>query len=75
MSAAQLLLKPRWCVAWNDLKGERQWCATFRGTRPSEEAVHDRTACGATVIFRVGSERRLPTCLECRERVRAAAKK
>ncbi len=65
-----------WCIAWVERKSgvpfselPWNWCATFRGAEPSEDAVQDKTACGHYVTMRPGSERRKPTCPECIERV------
>jgi hypothetical protein len=59
-----------WCVAWRDLLTDRmEWCATFRGHKPSIEATSDKTACGYFVTLAIGKAKRLPTCPYCRERV------
>lgn len=55
-----------WCIKAFD----GQWCATFRGHAPSVDARADRTACGTYIYsLPVGSERRMPTCPDCRQRV------
>ena len=61
---------PVWCVKHRD-----GWCATKFGRRPSGDALHDDTRCGHVVTLRVGSERRMPTCLECVEAVQKAARR
>jgi hypothetical protein len=58
-----------WCVQWRESwqpDASTEWCATFRGAKPSEDAAVDATACGMTVAMRIGSEKRVPTCEECR---------
>jgi hypothetical protein len=48
----------------------------YGGRLPTEDARSDRTRCGAYVIMRVGSKRRLPTCRECKAKMaRAKAKR
>jgi hypothetical protein len=66
-----------WCVGWKHYKtGKTEWCATYGGRLPTEDARSDRTRCGAYVIMRVGSKRRLPTCRECKAKMaRAKAKR
>jgi hypothetical protein len=55
-----------WCVAWRDrATGKQGWCMTYRNRAPSEDAVHDQTACGYTVHLRGGEQRGEPTCSEC----------
>lgn len=61
-------MKP-WCVMWLTPSGSTGWCATFRDSKPSEDALHDKTACGMVVTLRVGSAKRAPTCDECKRRV------
>lgn len=64
-------IKYPWCVAWHDRKtGKTEYCATYRGRKPDPAAISDRTRCGMFVSFRVGQERRMPTCPECVERVK-----
>lgn len=66
-------MKRVWCVAWRHAIGPRggaiEWCATFRNAKPSTDAVHDKTACGMVVTLRVGSGKRLPTCVDCLARL------
>ena len=70
-----------WCVAWinrmvdPDHPRRMQWCATFRGHRHSEDADNVKTACGHFVILPCGGERRVPTCLDCKERVERRRRK
>lgn len=66
---AKKRLKPVWCVKWKREDKKEMWCATFRGHAPSKDAVHDATACGYTVTFRIGSEKRVPTCRDCIQRL------
>jgi hypothetical protein len=58
-------VKAVWCV-----QHKGGWCATYRGRRPSEDAVHDKTRCGYTVHLRTGSARRLPTCCDCKKKMK-----
>ena len=75
-------MKAVWCVAWRAKRpGDApmcfsgcEWCATYRGRKPSIDAVSDRTRCGAWVTLRVGSEKRKPTCAECNKRIAGARK-
>jgi len=53
------------CIRWKDAKGHQHWCATKDGAKPSEDAIHDRTECDHTVHLRIGSEKCVPTCLDC----------
>jgi hypothetical protein len=46
------------------------WCALKPGTELDPAAVSDATACGQFVVMRSGSERRQPTCRECRAHFR-----
>jgi hypothetical protein len=54
-----------WCV-----RHKKGWCATKGGRRPSEDAVHDEARCGYTIHLRTGSEKREPTCPDCRKKMR-----
>jgi hypothetical protein len=57
-----------WCIQWRDPStGEKGWCATYRGRKPSDDAVSDQTACEMFVCMRIGSEKRAPTCPRCCE--------
>lgn len=58
-------MKAVWCV-----QHKGGWCATKRGRRPDTEAWCDETRCDHFVIGRWGSEKREPTCPECRKRMR-----
>ena len=49
-----------WCV-----RHKTGWCATERNRKPSRDAVKDKTACGQYVMFRIGSMKGEPSCLEC----------
>lgn len=59
-----------WCVQWRtkDLDGQETegWCATWRNMEPSENALSDKTSCGHTIVLRIGSAKRVPTCKRCR---------
>jgi hypothetical protein len=71
----------RWAVAWKwpldewprSREGKLTWCFTFRNRKPDPDARTDRTMCGSTVVFRVGSEKRTrPTCPDCLAKMREA---
>jgi hypothetical protein len=64
-------LRLRHAVAWNrrdigEKPGEAIWCFTFRDWKPDPEAMADRTLCGHTITFRIGSAKlEKPTCPDC----------
>jgi len=41
------------------------WCALKPSTKLDKTATSDATACGQTVMLRIGSGKRMPTCQEC----------
>ncbi len=52
--------RERWCVRHRD-----GWCATKTGKPHKESATNVYTRCGHVVILPMGSEKRVPTCVEC----------
>ena len=53
--------KERWCVKHRD-----GWCATKTGKPHKQDAVHVPTRCEHVITLPRGSEKRIPTCDECR---------
>lgn len=51
-----------WCVQHRE-----GWCATATGKQHREDATNVRTRCLQYVVLPMGSERRVPTCVECIE--------
>jgi hypothetical protein len=49
----------------NIVKHRTGWCATFRNSKPSKLALHDKTACGYVIHLRWGQDVGLPDCPEC----------
>lgn len=54
-----------WCVKHRD-----GWCATATGKQHSADALNVRTVCQHSIVMPCGSERRVPTCVECIEKLR-----
>lgn len=57
-------LKPRWCV-----RHHLGWCATKNGRQHRDDASSVPTKCDHFVVMPMGSERRVPTCIECIEKI------
>lgn len=70
-------MKLPWCVEWRPSTPEEKalypngaWCA-IEG-KPDPDAIEDATICGQFVVMRIGPERRMPTCAECRTKLKTA---
>ena len=57
-------LAPVWCVKHRD-----GWCATKDGKPHDEDGWNIPTKCGQYVVGPIGSEKRIPTCVECIEKL------
>lgn len=63
-AAAKATRAPVWCV-----KNRDGWCATKNGKPNADDAWNVATKCARFTIGPLGSEKRVPTCIECVEKM------
>jgi hypothetical protein len=65
-----------WCAHSKDALGHEMWCALASQpkTRVPRERNSVRTLCRHVIILPGGTEKRTPTCLDCRDRLKKARK-
>ena len=64
-SAKATRLRDVWCV-----RHRYGWCATKTGKQHRDDATNVKTRCDHYVFMPIGSEKRVPTCVECIEKIK-----
>lgn len=63
-------LEPVWCVGH-----EHGWCATAYGRQFGEKSLSVKTLCDCRITRPLGSDRRIPDCPQCIDKLRRRAKR